>query len=230
MESRPSEPRQRRRPPFWLVAAIVVAGVAGGGIWLWEDVLKDHYVPRNFGVVVEGQIFRAGRLPPDMLCKLAREHGIRTVVNLGWEDPDDPKERALEAAARECGVKRYHMRLYGDGTGNPNYYVVALRMIEDPSLRPVLIQCGAGAQRTGACVMLYRRLVEGESYLDAYPESFKYKHDPGDDWRMVAYVAQWSGEIGAALKNGGMIPGVDPVPDPRGGSGDARAETPAPQP
>ena len=77
----------------------------------------------------------------------------------------------------------------------------------------ILIHCAAGAQRTGVIVLLYRHIIQGQDLAQAYLESFQYKHKP-DEWRLLAYVAQWNDEIAAALRTGEPIPGFDPIEYP----------------
>lgn len=191
------------RRTAWIVAGVVAAGIAGGLVFLqpWRPGLK------NFGTVVEGRIYRMGRTTPAGLQRLVEEKGIRTVIDFG-SDPEGSEHdtREVEACA-ELGLDRVTLRLEGDGTGDPNMYVEALRIMTDPARQPVLVHCGAGAQRTGAAAILYRHIVEGRPIIDVYPEAWKHRHERGKDWRMLAYLADWSDEIGEAYRTGGRIVG-----------------------
>lgn len=195
-----------RRAAF-IVIGIVAAGSAGGiALWQpWQPGLK------NFGTVVEGRIYRMGRTTPAGLERLVKEKGIKTVIDFG-SDPEGTEHDTQEVeACVALGLDRITLRLEGDGTGDPNLYVEALRVMTDPTRAPVLIHCGAGAQRTGAAAILYRHIVEGKAIIDVYPEAWKHRHEPGDDWRMLAYLADWSDEIGEAFRTGGRITGPNQV-------------------
>ncbi|MBL0927545.1 MAG: tyrosine-protein phosphatase [Phycisphaerales bacterium] len=211
--------RRGVRRPWVLVLLFIVSAVAAGA-WTWDAFVKDRIIPRNFGVVEAGQIYRSGRLTPETMEKVVRQNGIRTVVDLGAWKEGSPEDEAARAAAERNGAVRVRLpRLEGDGTGDPNSYVLALRMMADPSKRPVLVQCAAGAQRTGACVILYRHVVEGRPIAEVYPESFEHRHDPGDNWKMLAYLADWAEPIARAFRGGGTVEGWPPVKGRGAGGG-----------
>lgn len=202
--------------PMRLLAPIVAAGVViGGGAWVWDQYIKDHIIPRNVGVVVAGALYRAGRQTPETFTKLHDRYGIRTIIDLGAYRPDSAQENAARAVTTRLGIERDRFfGVRGDATGNPNDYVAALRLMTDDSKQPTLVMCGAGAQRTGLAVLLYRRIIQGESFETAYPELSKFGHKPGKDWILLAYLAEHYAEIRDAFTRGGWIPGY-PIPAPR---------------
>jgi protein tyrosine phosphatase (PTP) superfamily phosphohydrolase (DUF442 family) len=163
-------------------------------------------LPPNFGAVDEGKLYRSARVTPAALQHAAETLGVRTLIDLGAEAEDDARRAELDAAAHRLGVRRVQFRLSGDGSGDPNFYAQALRIMADPSAQPVLVHCAAGAQRTGAVVMLYRHLVQHKRMKHVYEETFDFGHDPAADWRMLAYLAEWTGEIARAVRTGEMIP------------------------
>jgi protein tyrosine phosphatase (PTP) superfamily phosphohydrolase (DUF442 family) len=177
----------RRRLP--IIVALTACALAFGAAVLWHKVVRHHFVVRNFGVVEPGQIYRSGRFLPSLVVDLKTNHGIRTIIDLGAYSPGSPEDRAEQSAAEQQGVARYVFTLEGDGTGDPNRYVQALRIMNDPANQPVLVHCATGAQRTTAAVLLYRHLIQGRDLMDAYPESFDFKHDPGDNWKLMTYLA-----------------------------------------
>ncbi len=199
-----------RRSSLWRLVVIVVIVV---GVIYGIKKTRYQFIARNFGVVEAGEIYRSGRLTPRMFRKVVGENKIKTVLDLGAYVPGSPEDLREQQLAKELGAERYRFYLDGDGTGNPNYYVQALRLMSDPEAQPILIHCAAGAQRTGVLVLLYRHIIQGQDLAEAYPESFQYKHKP-DEWPLLAYVAQWNDEIATALRTGEPIPGFDPVEYP----------------
>ena len=191
-----------------VVIIVIVAGVIYG-------VKKTRYqfIARNFGIVEASEIYRSGRLTPRVFRKVVGENKIKTVLDLGAYVPGSPEDRREQRLAEEFGAQRFRFTLHGDGTGNPNYYVQALRLMSDPEAQPILIHCAAGAQRTGVLVLLYRHIIQGQELAEAYPESFRYKHKR-DEWQLLAYVAQWNDEIADSLRTGEPIPGFEPVEYP----------------
>jgi protein tyrosine/serine phosphatase len=172
-----------------MVIAACIAIAAGGAI-LWHKVVRHYFIVRNFGVVEPHQVYRAGRFLPSLVDDLKTDYGIRTIIDLGAYPPGSAEDRAEQEAAAEHGIARHSFSLAGDGTGDPNQYVQALRLMADPARQPVLVHCATGAQRTTAAVLLYRHLIQGRDLMDAYPESFNYKHDPGDNWKLMTYLAE----------------------------------------
>ncbi len=197
----------RMRSRSWIITGLLCAGIgAGVAVWQpWRASLK------NFGTVVDGKIYRMGRTTPDGLERLVREKRIKTVIDFGSDPEGTPEDTREVEACRALGVDRVVLRLEGDGTGDPNKYVEALKIMTDPARQPVLVHCGAGSQRTGAATILYRHFIEGRPILEVYPEAWEYRHKPGKDWRMLAYLADWSDEIGEAFRRGGRIVGQGQV-------------------
>ncbi len=200
----------RRRPGRWLAAVLVAAVVIAGAIGTWSN-----FHAKNFGVVTEGKIYRSGELTPSAMKRVVQDSHIRTIVDLGAYAPGSGEEARAQRTAEALGVTRYVLRLEGDATGNPNYYVQALRLINDPGNQPVLIHCSAGTQRTGCLVMLQRHIVEGKPYSDVFHEATEHRHDPGDNPHLLLMLADWSEKIAEAYRTGATIPGTSPIPEPK---------------
>lgn len=191
---------QPRRSSFRsvLIGLAIVAGV----LVLWELALKDRFVPKNFGVVVPGEIYRSGRLTSSALARVADDRDIRTVIDFGAYDEGTAQWRRIQQADARLGLHRIVLPMSGDGTGNPDHYAEALRILADETAHPVLVQCAAGAQRTGMCILLYRNLVEDVPLGAAYEESFRYGHDPADNWKFLLYLGRNLDHIDAAFHEG----------------------------
>lgn len=200
----------------WLQIAVVACFllVVGGLITLRRR-------PRNAAVVEPGVLVRSGRLTPRTLRILAQKHGLRTIIDLGSTPPGSEIERRMIAAARELGLTRVSIRgLYGTGKGNPNAYLHALRVLSEAPAHPALVQCAAGADRTGACIALYRHIVRGECLDAALAESTRFGHDPARNPGMHAFVRAHAAAIGEALRTGGEVAGF-PAADVRVNPADA---------
>jgi hypothetical protein len=191
-----------------MVMAIILAG---GGAIAWRKIIRDQVIPKNFGVVEPGKLYRSGGLTESTMRDVVKEHHIRTIVDLGAFDHEPQREASMQALADELMVNRHTFRLKGDGTGNPNDYVAALRYMTNRDNQPVLVMCSAGAQRTGAAVILYRCIQDGQTIQQAYPESFQHRHDPGHDWTMITYLADWADEIQQAYRDGEWVASQPPA-------------------
>ncbi|HRJ50701.1 MAG: tyrosine-protein phosphatase [Phycisphaeraceae bacterium] len=192
---------------WWVAAAAVLAATLSLASWSVNR-------PKNFGVVEPGRVYRSGELTPSAMKKVVQAHGIKTVIDLGAYEAGSGEEARARQTARALGVTRFVLRLEGDSTGNPNYYVQALRLINDPDRQPVLVHCAAGAQRTSCLILLQRHIVEGREYGTVFNEARRHRHDPGNNPYVLLMLAQWTEKIARAYREGGLIPGVDSVPDP----------------
>jgi len=198
------------RRTFKLGPILLVASLVFMGAWAARFNLRDNAIPRNFGVVEEGKLYRSGRLTPAATSALVKAHGIKTIIDLGAYEPGSVQERLAQQTAEALGVNRFRFQLNGDGTGDPMHYVSALRLIAKPELQPVLIHCAAGAQRTSACVMFYRDIEQGTPIDKTYSEAFDFKHDDTRNPELKPYVQQWSERIKRAVKLGGAIEQGEP--------------------
>ena len=203
------QPGDEHRVVKLFILGILVAVLAGV---IYDKGIHDHLIARNFGVVEPGEIYRSGRLTPAATRRVVENNDIKTIIDLGAYELGSPEELVASRTAEALGVTRYRMFLEGDGTGNPNVYVAALRILRDPANHPVLVHCAAGAQRTSGCIMLYRNFEQGVPFLDSYSESFGHGHDPSDNPRLPAYLIDHADEIEAALASGGWIEGFEIPP------------------
>ena len=202
----PSHPGQARRAGaiWWLWAVGLVVALSAYVVkqTVWEQVF-----PKNFGVVVEGTIYRSGELTPSATRKVAERHGIRTIVDFGAHEADSVEERRAQRVADALGVERYVYRLSGDAQGNPNAYVRALEIMTDPEMQPVLIHCAAGSERTGCAVAMYRHVIEDVPIDEAYEETKRFKHRTHRNPHLRAMLDEWADDVERAYETGGVIEG-----------------------
>ena len=119
-----------------------------GLVWL----IKYHFVPKRFGVVVPGHIYRSGQISAPLIKKILTKYNIRVIIDLTSADPNDPDKQAEKQAAAELNIKVLRFPMNGNGTGDVNYYanaVVAIANAEKQNL-PVLVHCAAGAKEQAA--------------------------------------------------------------------------------
>lgn len=192
--------------------ALTTMVLLGAALAVWFGGARWHFEPRNFGVVEAGVLYRSARLTPAATRIVHETYGIRTIVDLGGSEPGSRQDRIAQETADALGMKRRVFRLEGDGTGNPNAYVEALRVITDKASQPVLVHCSAGAQRTSGCVILYKNLVRHQPIEDVYDEARSYKHDPRRNPRLKPYLETWVEKIGRAYDARTNVPGFEPMP------------------
>jgi protein tyrosine/serine phosphatase len=198
-----------------LAAALLLAAIVAVN---HEQVtaLRDRFIPKRWGVVVEGKIYRSGQISQYLVKEVLRAHRIQTVVDLTFDNPEDVNHQAEIAAIAELGIARKLCPLDSDGTGDAHIYAQAVAVVAASARqdKPVLVHCVAGAQRTGGVVALYRLLVEGQSPANVLQEMQKYKYDPRRSPRLQEYLNSHIAEIAEDLVRDGTIERV-PSPLPK---------------
>lgn len=203
MSSGASRRIARLRPKGLILAAVVLAGA----IWAWEEVVEDRVIPKRWGVVEEGLIYRSGQLSAALVKRVLAEHGIEVIVDLTAEVPDDRDQQAERRAADELGIEVKRFPLRGDGTGDITQYAGAVAAMVQARRegRPVLVHCAAGTQRTGAATAFYRLLVQGKGPSFVVDEMIRYDWDPKRDTILLDYINEHISELAAMLKDKGVI-------------------------
>ena len=139
----------RHRKVALALALLATFGGASAVVWRQPGEL-----PKRFSVVVEGRLYRSGRVTPLQLESLAREHGVQTVLSL--LDPAVPESVAEHRAAERLGLRWLNLALPGDGASTPEQRERLKSILFDDAIGPLLVHCAAGANRTGLAVGLYR--------------------------------------------------------------------------
>lgn len=205
---------RRRRKLLFVVAVLLIGIVAVNH----EQVtaLRDRFIPKRFGVVVEGKIYRSGQISRHLIKDVLQTHNIQTVIDLTFDNPEDANHTAEIAAVAELGIERKLCPLDSDGTGDVHIYAQAVSAVTAAARqgKPVLVHCVAGAQRTGGVVALYRLLVEGRSPEFVLDEMQRYKYDPQRSPALQQYLNAHIGEIAEDLVRDGTIEKV-PTPLPK---------------
>jgi protein tyrosine/serine phosphatase len=134
--------------PLLLGVALVIG--LGAARWSWS-----HRHGRFF-TVVEGQLFRSGAIPPELLQRKVRRHGIRAVIDLRSARPEVDREREALAAV---GVKHFH--LPSKQIPRAETIDAVLELLDQPENRPALFHCNHGVRRAAQfeaiCRMEYQR-------------------------------------------------------------------------
>ncbi len=194
-----------------LLGVLAVLGVLG--VVFWVVGVRPNLSPKNFGEVDPGRLYRSGQLTPEAFRRVVEQHHVKTIIDLGSGKYEPEVERLNANVARSLGVTRYVGALEGDGTGNPNWYVWALRIASDPANQPVLVHCGAGSERTGMLVALYKNAHTGQPLERGYEECKQYRHDPARNPKLKGLIESEGPAILSAYRDGGWIAGQDVTPE-----------------
>lgn len=161
----------RRR---WLWVCLPIGLAALGAAWLHD------WPVHHFGVVEDGVLHRSAQ-PNEKGWKRLRDHfGIRTVINLREDRPNEPWAVLERQFCAANGIRYIKLPLRPDRlTGQEVKTIV--EAVSDRQCRPVLIHCELGKSRTGIAVAAYRVVAQGWSLQAALAESQKFKKnmEPG---------------------------------------------------
>lgn len=145
----------------------------------WADsLLVDHGLFRlvwsNFGTVVPGRLYRSNHPTPSRLQRMARRHGIRTLINL--RGPCGNGSDALSRAeAARLGLGFVDAPL-SSGRAPQRDEVLTLAAALCESAEPILVHCKSGADRAGLAAALFL-LLEGSTTADALRQlSLRHGH------------------------------------------------------
>lgn len=191
---------------------LAAAALIGAGIGVW-DAVKYRFIPKRFGVVVPGEIYRSGQISKWQFAPTVDRFGIDVVIDLNGVDPGDEHQAAEIAACERLGLEHHRFKLEGNGTGNVDSYVEAIATLAacHHEGKTVLVHCHAGTQRTGSVVAAYRTLVLGESADEAYAELQRYGWNPKTDQVLLSYFNANLPRVAAELRRRGLI---ERAPDP----------------
>jgi len=104
--------------------------------------------------VVPGLLYRSAQLPAGEFVSLAKQTGLRTVINLRGENVGREWYDDQYRAAQELGVGFLNYRMSASRELTIEQMTELAQMLRDAP-KPLLIHCGSGSDRSGlACALL----------------------------------------------------------------------------
>jgi protein-tyrosine phosphatase len=195
---------------------IVLATVAGiavaGGIAAWFGGVRNQFLPKDFGVVEPGRLYRSGQISRRVLPGTLDRYHIALVVDLSSPNEPNPDAVAEKSIDADAGAQHLYFPLAGNGLGNPQRYIDAIIAITRCNRLggAALVHCQAGSERTGGVIAVYRILVEGRPKAEAYAEMEKYGFSPSRNPDLLPFLEQHLDEWRQALGASGVLPRNDP--------------------
>ena len=190
----------------WVFVAVPAIAI-GLAIWAWFGVIRYQIIPKRFGVVEQGRIYRSGQISAPLIKKILTKYNIRVIIDLTSADPNDHDKQAEKQAAAELNIKVFRFSMSGNGTGDVNDYVTAVAAIANAEKQnlPVLVHCAAGAQRTGGIIAAYQLLVQKIDPNIVEDEIEKYGCDIDNKPVLRSYLNDNMAEFAMRLKQAGVI-------------------------
>lgn len=165
--------RSRRRRALWplAIAVLPLAGCTNG------VPMPPGALPFNFHVIADGRAYRSAQPTTETLFSAIAQLGIKTVVNLRGENPDQSWWQDEQAVCQSTGVTLVNIRMSASELPSRE----TLLLVYDTFVAaeyPVLIHCQSGADRTGAASAIWL-MMQGVSRDDAQgqlsPAYFHYQ-------------------------------------------------------
>jgi protein tyrosine/serine phosphatase len=197
----------------WRPAVVLAVCVLAGSAWFWESVAKDRVIPKRWAVVEGHQIYRSGQLSGSLVKRTLARHGIKVIVALTGDDPQDKNQQAEKQTAAELGIDLLRFPLNGDGTGDVHQYAGAVAAVihAERQGKPVLVHCAAGAQRTGGTIAFYQLLVDRKPPATVIRDLRHHGWNPKRNPNLLPYLNENLVRVAAILHDQGLL---DEIPCP----------------
>ena len=149
-------------------------------------------VQGNFHPITVGEAYRSAKLDGDKLEYYVTKYGIKSIVNLTGEDPDEPWYRDEIQVSAQHNIKHYDIQLWAHHAPTEKD-VEKLMEIFKTAPRPVLIHCKGGSDRSGLVAAMWKVIVDKEPKSEAQKQlSILYGHFPiGKTSAMDHFFQNW---------------------------------------
>lgn len=153
------------------LALLLIAGCIGG----WAGYLQ---LVGNIHAVTPGVVYRSAQLNGERLSDTLKKYGIKSVINLRGDNPEEPWYNDEIVRTAEQGATHFDLGMYAKAA--PDAKIIARMFnILKTAPRPILIHCYSGSDRTGLVAAVYKYFIEGRSAERAARQlSFRYGHFP----------------------------------------------------
>ena len=187
-----------------LCACALAVGLGVGAVVAWNNGLRDRLLPKRWGEVEKGLVYRSGRIHPSLLETTFKKYGIDRIINLCGQDMNSTPE---DKVAAKLGIGVSYIPMHPDGSAPPEDYASAIKEIVRNTRegKQVLIHCGAGVQRTGGVVAAYRLLIQQAEPHEVYDELVRYDWKPDKDQELLDFLNANMGEVARLLEAEGIL-------------------------
>lgn len=116
----------------------------------------------NFHEIDKGKFYRSAQLSTGDLYTYVQKYGIKTVINLRGENPNESWYREEVFVLKHLGVQQVDI---GMSAGQIPHRENLIKLLDAyaNAQGPILVHCKAGADRTGEASAIYQMVYMGKS-------------------------------------------------------------------
>jgi len=161
------------RLPRWAVrsvATFLVILLALGG---YAGALQ---LTGNFHTVLAGELYRASQPSSDQIAAYKEDYGIRTIVNMRGDNTGSPWYDEEVETAKTLGITHINFRMSAKRELSQKQAEELISILRN-AVKPILVHCNGGADRSGLASALFLAAVahKGEAAAEGQL-SFLYGH------------------------------------------------------
>lgn len=157
----------------------IAVGIGGG----WAGYLR---LSGNFHVVEEGVLYRSAQLSFAQFEHNIRANGIKSVINLRGENVDAAWYKDELKAAAATNARHIDFRLSATHEVSDEKLEALAKLLREV-VKPVLVHCEGGADRSGLASALFELVIANRPATMAGEQlSFRYGHFPWLGSRTIA--------------------------------------------
>lgn len=138
-----------RRRPIWRRLCLALLPLLAIGAWVLYLLGTD-----NLHSIVHGEAYRAGQMNSNELARCIEQHGIRSIINLRGEHPEEVWYREELQVADSQRVIHRSLALSASKPISPEQWGEIVHLLLTVP-KPVLIHCNGGADRTAFVAAAY---------------------------------------------------------------------------
>ena len=87
----------------WIIRLLLIVILAGG--FLLYETFKYDFIPKRFGTVDPGLVYRSGQISPRLIKQVLQDHNIKTIIESGGGDGMITMDNSLMARVKDGTIE-----------------------------------------------------------------------------------------------------------------------------
>jgi len=156
-------------------------------------ILKYWLGPDNFREVIPETLYRANLLEPQLLSNYITTHGLKTIINLIGEQPQEEWWHQENDISKRHNVVFYNIPLIEHEYMKPEHLELLFNIFSTTQA-PIMMHCKRGVDRTGIAIALWLLEEAGASHEDASLQLsyWRYGHHGSKHPQLLSFLKLWA--------------------------------------